>query len=312
MKDYQSLEVTGQKTEDGIEFRDSQDTQIVDYNNLALLCFVTAEEYTHMSGNPVTLKEDEILVKVYYGSSDKQVIRLGDKMYRVQSYLAEGEDEGLISRSYIMMGDTYMIVLPNQSAMDEIIQQQQQAYGDKASKYEYRVTIDISGTEEEKKDCAQALQDVLGQNEEKYLSTISRAAHTQELYVMYGGFLFLGIFLGAVFMMATVLIIYYKQISEGYEDKERFEIMQKVGMSEREVRSSIKSQILNVFFLPLVTAGIHVMAAFPMIKRLLLLFGMMNTMLFLVCTIITILIFAVLYAVVYTLTAKAYYKIVKS
>ena len=107
------------------------------------------------------------------------------------------------------------------------------------------------------------------------------------------------------------MIIYYKQISEGYEDKERFEIMQKVGMSRKEVKSSIRRQILMVFFLPLITAMIHICAAFPLIRRLLMLFGMTNTSLFMVCTAVTALVFAVIYGIIYTMTAKVYYKIVE-
>ena len=98
----------------------------------------------------------------------------------------------------------------------------------------------------------------------------------------------MGIFLGFVFLMATTLIIYYKQVSEGYEDKTRFEIMQKVGMSKKEVRASIRSQILKVFFLPLAMACIHLLAAFPMINRLILLFGMADMPLFAVCTVCTV------------------------
>lgn len=128
--------------------------------------------------------------------------------------------------------------------------------------------------------------------------------------VIFGGFLFLGIFLGFVFLMATTMIIYYKQVSEGYEDKERFAIMRKVGMSKREVRASIRSQIIKVFFLPLIMACIHLLAAFPMMNRLLMLFGMVNVKLVGVCSAVTVGIFAVIYVIVYTITAKTYYKIV--
>ena len=121
---------------------------------------------------------------------------------------------------------------------------------------------------------------------------------------------FLGIFLGALFIMATVLIIYYKQISEGYEDKNRFEIMQKVGLSKTEVKISIRSQVLMVFFLPLVTAVIHIAFAFKVITKLLTLFNLTNVKLFAICTAGTILIFAVFYTIVYWLTARVYYKIV--
>lgn len=96
----------------------------------------------------------------------------------------------------------------------------------------------------------------------------------------YGGLFFLGIFLGTLFLMATVLIIYYKQVSEGYDDKERFEIMQRVGMSKQEIRKTIRVQILMVFFLPLIFMMIHIAFAFPIITKLLALFGLMNTQLF--------------------------------
>ena len=129
---------------------------------------------------------------------------------------------------------------------------------------------------------------------------------------MYGGFLFLGLFLGVIFVMATTLIIYYKQISEGYDDKHRFEIMKKVGMSRKEVKGTIRSQVRIVFFLPLVAAGIHVFAAFPMVERLLKMFNLTNTALFIKCLLATIGIFAVIYYLVFKITSQEYYKIVGS
>jgi len=110
--------------------------------------------------------------------------------------------------------------------------------------------------------------------------------------------------------MATVLIIYYKQISEGYDDKERFEIMQKVGMSKEEIKKSIGNQVLMVFFLPLVTAIIHIAFAFKVIVKLFEVLGFTNVTLFVICTAGTISVFAILYAIVYFLTSRVYYKIV--
>ena len=112
--------------------------------------------------------------------------------------------------------------------------------------------------------------------------------------------------------MAMILIIYYKQISEGYDDKRRFEIMQKVGMSKKEVKKSIQSQVKTVFFIPLVTAVIHLAFAFNMIRKLLSVLNLTNVTLFIICTLVTVLVFTILYAVVYTLTAKTYYKIVEA
>ena len=111
-------------------------------------------------------------------------------------------------------------------------------------------------------------------------------------------------------MIATVLIIYYKQISEGYDDKERFEILQKVGMSKTEVRKTIRSQIMIVFFLPLVTAIIHIAVAFPLVTKIMAILNLTNTKLFLIFTGLVILIFAIVYALVFRWTAKIYYRIV--
>ena len=141
-------------------------------------------------------------------------------------------------------------------------------------------------------------------------STIKQDLYNS-FYSMFGGILFLGIFLGLLFLMGAAMIIYYKQVSEGYEDKERFEIMQKVGMTHKEVKSSIHRQILMVFFLPLGMAALHIAMAFPMVKRLLALFSMTNSGLFARCTVVTLLVFALVYGVIYGLTAKVYYKIVE-
>lgn len=138
----------------------------------------------------------------------------------------------------------------------------------------------------------------------------SRELSRESFYGLYGGLFFIGIYLGILFLIATVLIIYYKQISEGFEDRKRFQIMQNVGMSKREVRRSIKSQILSVFFLPLLTAILHVSVAFPIMVKLLRVLNLNNRSLFAGCTVATVGVFAVFYAIVYSLTAKEYYRIV--
>ena len=128
---------------------------------------------------------------------------------------------------------------------------------------------------------------------------------------IFGSLFFLGLFLGTLFMIETILIIYYKQISEGYEDQKRFEIMQNVGMSRREVKRSIRSQILLVFFLPLIAAGVHIIFAFPLIRRMLKLIGLLDTKLYMMCAAGGFIGFALIYSAIYTLTARTYYKIVK-
>lgn len=138
-----------------------------------------------------------------------------------------------------------------------------------------------------------------------------RAQEYSSYYADNASLLFIGIFLGSLFLLGTAMIIYYKQISEGYEDQKRFEIMQKVGLTHREVKSSIRRQILMVFFLPLLMAMLHISMAFPLIRRMLLLFGMTNTKLFVGCTAGTVLIFGLVYGLIYLMTAKSYYHIVE-
>ena len=138
----------------------------------------------------------------------------------------------------------------------------------------------------------------------------AREENRAEYWALNGGFLFLGLFLGTMFLMVTVLIIFYKQISEGYEDKERYAIMEKVGMSSVEVKHAIRSQVLTVFFLPMAVAVIHIIMAFPMIKLILDAFSLTNTTLFALCVAGTALVFFLIYLLVFVLTSRSYYKIV--
>ena len=143
-----------------------------------------------------------------------------------------------------------------------------------------------------------------------YFTEDCRAGRT-DFWASLGGFFFIGLFLGALFLMAAVLIVYYKQVSEGYEDARSFVIMQQVGMTEAEVKDSIRSQISLVFFLPLLAAACHTAGAFPMTKKILLLFGLSNTNLFVLCSAMTLLVFALVYYLIYRLTAREYYRIVR-
>ena len=138
-----------------------------------------------------------------------------------------------------------------------------------------------------------------------------RAAQIGESLAMNGGFFFLGIFLGVLFIMATVLIIYYKQVSEGYEDRARFQIMQQVGLQKSEIRRSVNHQLLIVFFAPLLVAAVHVAFDFRLIRMLLTLFQQYDAVRTMWCTLGTLGVFAVLYLIVYRVTARAYYKIVE-
>lgn len=180
--------------------------------------------------------------------------------------------------------------------------------GYKAATYDYVVQFDTNLTKEQSIAMSREL-DALDLEGVRIVSD-NRYEMAEEFHQMYGGFLFIGMFVGSLFLMATVLIIYYKQISEGYEDKARFEIMQKVGMSRAEVKKTIRSQVLMVFFIPLIMAAIHIVVSFRIIKMILSMLNLGNVNLFMWCTLGTVLVFCVIYAIVFAITERAYYKIV--
>ena len=225
---------------------------------------------------------------------------------RIPDFIALGGAE-----AYML--DIHYMVVPDEAVLEDLYQQQLRAFGDNASHIKYDFVIDLDEKGAASQDYSVALMDnVYNTDLGGYESLMPQSRYEiSELYHgMVGGLLFLGIFLGIVFTFAAALIIYYKQISEGYYDKDKFEIMQKVGMSKAEVKTTIRRQVLLVFFLPLIMAGIHILAAFKMITRLLLIFSMTNVPLFALCTAGTFLVFAVIYALVYAVTAREYYKIV--
>lgn len=179
--------------------------------------------------------------------------------------------------------------------------------------YEWKLGIDCEKDEEAAMRIS-VEQVILGCTDEsqpwEYYYVESREEQRLGFYEIDGGLFFLGIMLSFVFVIAAVLIIYYKQISEGYEDQRRFEIMQKVGMTKRDIRRSINSQMLTVFFLPLVTAGVHLAFAFPFISKILLMFLFDNMALNVCVTAACFAAFGVLYGVVYKITSASYYGIV--
>lgn len=210
-----------------------------------------------------------------------------------------------------MMDEYYYVIVNDVQDMERLWQLQKDIYQENSSSISRQVRLDIDGDSEQKKECFENIKTALGPEQAKARILIdSRQSSLDEFYQIYGGFLFLGLFLGILFLMITVLIIFYKQISEGYDDKERFSIMEKVGMSNDEVKATIRSQVRTVFFLPILMAAIHVGMAFPMIKRLLSLFGLSNTALFTGCMAGTILVFTLIYLLVFLKTSKTYYKIV--
>ena len=315
---YKSFNVALKEEKNG--FVASNDFMIFDTDAVGWFQFMTKEEYETLANEALEdMKENEIY---FYGSADKTFSKISimEKEYQVKGELEYFADQ---NNQIELFYNMYYIIVKDQAELESLYQKQKDVYKDQASTFDYEIGFDTDGTEEEKIACANTVKEQLkkyvtkqtGSNknalsDEMSLSFESRQEGEDAYFQINGGFLFLGILLGFLFIMATTLIIYYKQISEGYEDKEKFVIMEKVGMTKEEVRGSICSQVLKVFFLPIVVAGIHVIAAFPMIERLLAMFGLANRNLFIGCMFATIFVFFVFYGMVYGLTAKVYYKIV--
>lgn len=312
LSSYSSLSFSGYK--DGEEFHVKswqEGNAIAPEGEIAMMEWLTLEEYRQFADHAPELAEDEVLIYTSHGDRDDSQYRIGEQTFRIKEHLPElNLNDMLIEIAY----DVYFIIVKDETVLQKIHEFQKTVYGERASNIETLVALDVSGGEEEEIACKDRIEQLLGEknpdSQQGDAMVASRSQRGNEDMTIFGGFLFLGIFLGFVFLMATTMIIYYKQVSEGYEDKERFAIMRKVGMSKKEVRASIRSQVVKVFFLPLVTACIHLMAAFPMMNRLLVLFGMVNVKLVGVCTAVTVGIFAVIYVIVYSITAKTYYKIV--
>lgn len=264
-------------------------------------------DYNALEGTDVSLAADEVLTYFPDEEFDSGKIVVAGETYHVkenlqESKLQEKKKSGVTENVYLVMAD--------ETAAEHMIQ----LYGptERQITMQYLMNFDMKGEKSAKSDALEAMKTRMETGEEAQSCYVEyREAYAQEFYGVYGGFFFLGIFVGFLFLMATVLTIYYKQISEGYDDKERYQIMQKVGMSRKEVKSSIRSQILTVFFVPLLMAVLHVAVAFKPITKLLLVFNLSDTHLSMMCTIGVSAVFAVFYVIVFAITSREYYKIVK-
>ncbi len=263
-------------------------------NHFYYVEMMTQDEYNRIEKRNVSLEEQEILTYTSNGKCGKKEINIAGRNYQVKKELSEMTSQ---PKSTAEMYKTLYIVFANAEQIERI------------EPFSYADKFNLKGDDGKQKE---ALEQIQNEFYEKIPDGMmeSRMLSRSSFYELYGGLFFIGIYLGSMFIMATVLIIYYKQISEGYDDRERYQIMQKVGMSKKEVKRSIRSQVLSVFFLPLIVAVIHVAVAFKVMTKILGVLNLTNVWLFTVCTIITIAVFAVFYIIVYSITAKEYYRIV--
>lgn len=264
------------------------------------------EDYNRMLGLSETLAPGEALLECSRGSLEGDTLRLLDETFTIKKRISDGLGAG---QALASIYDYYCLVVDSMDTLSRLDRQQQALYGDLSSSVSTTMSFTLVPASEELSRTVGTL--LRGRAEaDGFTSVAERSELEENLLALYGGLLFVGLFLGLLFTMAMILIIYYKQITEGYEDRERYRIMRKVGLSRREIRRSISSQILIVFFLPLAAAGLHVTFAFPGIVTMFRALSMTNVTLIAGCALGSFAGFAVLYGAVYLLTARVYYRIV--
>lgn len=291
-------------------------------SDLAILTFFTIDDYNSIHGKSEILENNESLLYAEKGDVESNELIFGDYKIIVKDRFTKSEfianDLNSIISSYTIIVKDNTVINEIKDSLDnnktsaiEVKDGQTTKSGGNYTQYNYYYGFTPDCDAKQEVSLANKIQESLkAADENTSLRALSLEEDKPSVMEMYGSFLFIGIFLGILFIMATVLIIYYKQIAEGYDDQKRFEIMQKVGMSHSEVRKAIHSQVITVFFLPLVMAIIHLSFAFGIIVKILKVFRLTNVMLFGICTLATILIFAIFYTITYLLTARTYYKIV--
>ena len=321
--------ISGMITDDGKVETDIN--RIDNFSNIALgdfssvysFIFIPVDDYNKIMGTSYTLKDDEAIIYNYRNDSryKNNVISFN----RGQSFkIVKETDEFVIDTNAAISVTPSMALIVNDIdnatkglTYNATTAQKIENTGINFHRY---YCFDTGVSPQHQIELSKDIANYLDGNIEKYRADTSsrmfrslvesREQSRLDFFGLYGGLFGLGIILSIVFIFAAVLIIYYKQISEGYEDQSRFDIMQKVGMTKKEIRKSINSQLLTVFFLPLIFAGMHLAFAAPIIKKLLLLFNLTNLNLFIVTILISFAAFALFYMIVYKITSSAYYKIV--
>lgn len=319
-----AIEQAGIQTEDELVYRTlsvsafnqgntytfgNENMSFQDISNVVVLYFITLDDYNRTEGTNVSLAPDEVLVFPSGKQFDHKTIDIASNTFKVKGILDSIKADSNYSAN---LQNSMFVVVDSMDTLFMIDDLQKQAYGDNASYIHTSYDFNLSKSEEMS---VKEATDALIANypgDTTYMMVDTQEGNYEDLLSLYASFLFIGIFLSFLFIMATVLIMYYKQITEGYEDKKRFEIMQKVGLDKREVKKTINSQVLTVFFLPLVVAAIHIVFAFPMIEKMLRLLYLDNTNLYIMTTVICFGVFALVYVLIYFLTSKVYYGIVRN
>lgn len=297
-KVFRYVSVSGALLEDRLVTDFTEVNAVMNYNQVYSLYLLSQADYNQMYGTDIALQPGQAMVRVYNGSWNGSHIQVGALELDVVGQLPCGlemEDMTLVPSLVLVVSDLQQASVPEECNMI------------------FFCGYDFGLPEEETLEAHRALEaavKALASEQKIHCRVECPIVERQDFYITFGGLFFIGMILSAMFIAAAALIIYYKQVSEGYEDQSRFAIMRKVGMTRQDIKKSINSQILTVFFIPLLLAGVHLAFAFPLVWQLLTMFSLTNKRLAICTNIGAFLIFCVFYVVIYRFTAHAYYRIV--
>lgn len=292
---------------------DAANTETMEY--VTQIYLIPLRAYNQCMGTDKTLNSGEVFLHCVRRTYDAPVIILSDgTVLTVKEHLTDMMGSGEAAMQIIP--SMFIVTDDIEAVMESFNKELGSMSGEYKCRLEVSYSFDADLSEEQQMELGEAIRervrelDYTGDGGFYSYNVECKAEERADFYGLFGGIFFLGIFLSILFLAATVLIIYYKQVTEGYEDEARFEIMRKVGMTAKDIRKSINSQMLTVFFLPLVTAAVHTAFAFPIVQKLLAIFNLRNTALSLMVTGVAIVIFGIFYGVIYKITSNAYYSIV--
>ena len=326
MLSYTRCNMVYRKGKDGYEAEMGDLADTNDYENLVYVQYLLREDYEANTGKKTEIPDD---VAAFYESEEGlipgETLLFGD--YSIKGKRLEEPVETAVASWYSGIKKRVQVLLPGIEEMEKLTESLgknfetyyglEEGEGPGAMYFlGWNWYFDISGKQEPAEEFLEKLRsswETEKASEWAYISTFQNRTEEEEyLFQEYGTILFIGFFLGMIFLLATVLIIYYKQVTEGYDDRKRFVIMQDIGLSQAEVKKTIRTQVLLVFFLPLGAAGLHMAMAFKVLVKMMALFSAYNIKLFSLCIGLTVAVFALVYFLVYTVTARIYYKIVSN
>ena len=326
MLSYTRCNMVYRKGKDGYEAEMGVLADTNDYENLVYVQYLLREDYEANTGKKIEIPDD---VAAFYESEEGlipgETLLFGD--YSIKGKRLEEPVETAVASRYSGIKKRVQVLLPGIEEMEKLTESLgknfetyyglEEGEGPGAMYFlGWNWYFDISGKQEPAEEFLEKLRsswETEKASEWAYISTFQNRTEEEEyLFQEYGTILFIGFFLGLIFLLATVLIIYYKQVTEGYDDRKRFVIMQDIGLSQAEVKKTIRTQVLLVFFLPLGAAGLHMAMAFKVLVKMMALFSAYNIKLFSLCIGLTVAVFALVYFLVYTVTARIYYKIVSN